>query len=522
MNNNSSIDYFINTYIENEKIETLGYQTLEEEIENMFNNILNETCYIYYDTPAISYTLVGIGETIDISNFTCLIPNLFRVCYAQVNAKIPYICPTYTNPVNTVNYIPVLINTNLIKAFLYFNFPGSIKNFNNNYNFINSIYKYRNYKNTNMTNSSFTPSPTILSNIYSKDSLLLELLNFNQYIIKSNNANTNNLIINNSSINWDFTKSCVTYTTSENNIYIISNFTKESDTVTQNNGNNLYVIRNSPLYLYKSNSVSTNGIVMIQKNSIYTILEIASQVQEDIIEEIKFYFQKKIYCKKPYMYTFNIPILLKIYKNYYNNQLYTISKNLSSSNPYTITPKVISIITYVNEFLSIYDSTYPSRYLIKTLYLESGVDALIFYNSLGPNWGSVSAGTIINYWYYYINIGAPSPVELYNISTEGNYNTLTTFTSEYNSTYTSPTSTYNYTISKQIQYNDYGLYSCAGDISKGDNIDAIVFYFVNSSNVLQLILFETLQSPETNYDGINGSDYGIPVPGLVLQYYQNI
>lgn len=526
-----NINYLINIYTENSK--TIEDKKLEEEIDNIFNNTLSETCYIYYDTPLLAYNLIGFGESITVSDFTALVPNLFRSCYAQVNTKIPYICPTYTNPINTVNYYPVLIDTTLIKSFLYFNFPSSIKYFNNNYNFINSIYKYKNIKNVNMTNSSFTPGSNIIYDIYSKKSLLIQLFNFNIFLTKSNNAKSNNLLINNIIVDWDFTKSCVTYTKSETNVYTISNYTKNTTLFDQGNADNLYSIRNSQLYLYKNESINTNGLIILQNYSIYTILEIVSQVYEDIGEEIKFYFQKKNYCKKSYMYTYNIPILLKIYKNYYNNQIYTISKNLSSTNPYTITPTVINIVTYVNDFISIYDTTYatvvPKRYLIKTLYLDSGIDALIIYNTVGPNWGVglTPNNTIILYYYYYINTAYPSPIELFNINTSpltytqltGN---ITAFSNVYNTAYNIK---YSYTISKNIQYNTYGLYTCAGSttVTGSVNINAIVFYFVNSSNILQSILFETLESPKTNYSGTPaGTDGNVAVPGLVLQLYQNV
>jgi len=521
----------IDTYIGNENLEITENKNLEEEIDNIFNNILNETCYTYYDSPLLEYNLVGFGQIIDVSDFTSLIPNLFRSCYAQVNAKIPYICPTYTNPTNTVNYYPVLINTNLIKSFLYFNFPSSIKYFNNNYNFINSIYKYRNFKNTNMTNSSFTPGSNIIYDIYSNKSLLIQLYNFNTYLNNSNSAENNNLLINNFISDWDFTKSCVTYTKSESNIFTISNFTKNTTLFDQGNANNLYSVRNSILYIYKSQSISTNGIIILQNDSIFTILQIVSQVYKDILEEIKFFFSKKNYCKKSYMYTYNIPILLKIYKNYYNNQIYTISKNLSSANPFTITPTVISIVTYVNEFLSIYDKTYassvPQRYLIKKLYLESGNDALLIFNNIGKRWFLSGIDSVILYWYYYINTAYPSVIELFNINSSPDlYTSLIGdpdyYTEKYNSFYTNK---YSYTISKQIKYTNYGLYSCAGDSSiQGQNINAYVFYFVDSTNIIQSILFETLQSPIVYYDLDNNisGDLGRSVPGITLQLYLNV
>ena len=496
-------------------------EKLEKEIDNIFNSIENEVCYIYIDPPAIAVSIVGMGDAADVSDFSSLIPNLFRVCYAQVNAVTPYICPSYKNPTNSVNYFPVLINANLIKSFLYFNFPGNIKYFNNNYNYIDSIYKYRNYKNIPMTNSWFTPSPDIVVNTYGKNSLLIRLLRLNSYMSDCYNANINHTLINNYIIDWDFTKSCVKYSVIEQaTIYTIGNFSKNEIIISQEDGGTLYAMRNSILYLYKNDSTNTNGLIVLQKYSIFTVLEYASEVYEDICQEIKFFFENKIYCKKSYMYTYNIPVLLKIYKNYYNNQIYTISKSLTSSNPYTVIPSVISITTYVNQFISIYSSTYPSRYLIKTLYLNSGIDAIVIYNTLGPNWGSVPENTLIYYWYYYINIGYPSAIELFNINnlTTGNYSSLNTFTSNYNSSYTSK---YSYTVSKQTEYTSYGLYSDAGDISLGTNVNAIVFDFVDSSNVVQSILFETLQSPITNYS-MSGGDYGVDVPGLVLQYYQKV
>ena len=115
MNNISAINNFINNIIRNEKVEKIDDEKLEDQLDNIFNNILNEQCYLYYETPAIAYNLIGMGERISLVDFTFLIPNLFRSCYAKTKCKIPDICPSYITSVKTVNYFPVLINTNLIK-----------------------------------------------------------------------------------------------------------------------------------------------------------------------------------------------------------------------------------------------------------------------------------------------------------------------------------------------------------------------------------------------------------------------
>jgi hypothetical protein len=498
-------------------------KNLQEEINNVFNNLLKETCYIFFENVSPEYTLSATNNLVNIASFTYLIPNLFRMCYSQLNTQTPYICPTLTNSKNSLNYLPILIDSDLIKSFLYFNFPGSIKNYNNNYNFINSIYKYRDKK--NMKKNSFIPSYTFISDIYSNKSLLFELLSLNNYIIECNKTYSKSLNICDYKINWDFTEKCISYSNNEDIIYTFGSFTEKNISINQYSGNQLYYYKNSKSYLYENESIVMNGFFILKNYSIYTIIDLAKEVYQDIVQEIVSFNKNLFFCKKKYMYKYNIPILLKIYKNYYNNQIYTISKSANIETPNNITPSLISIETYVEEFIKIYSSTYPYRYLIKTLYLNSDIenDAIVIYNTLGNNWGIIEENITINYWYYYINIKIPSPVEIFNVNNIiiDNYTTLTgvgSFSSDYNSEYTSKTS---FTISKQIQYKNYGLYSNAGDITVGPNIDSILFYFVDSNNSLQSISLETLQSPKTNYIN-NGSDYGVPVPGIVLEFYTKI
>ena len=287
------IDSFISSFnIDSTKEET--------QIENIFDNILKETCYIFYDSNIV-YNIPGISEKLILSDFTFLIPNLFRACYAQKSVSTPFICPTYNNPDNTVNYYPILINYDLIKSFLYFNFPCSIKYFNNNYDFINvRLTKLDLNKKKYTTYGSYTPSEDILYDMYNEKSLLIQLINFNSYLAGTDFANSQSLIINNFDILWDFTKSCISYSNSSN-IYVISNYTIDAvvltTTINQTTGYNLYSVQNGLLNYYKNGSVSTNGIVILQKESIFTILELVKEVYEDVINEIKYYYENKYYCK---------------------------------------------------------------------------------------------------------------------------------------------------------------------------------------------------------------------------------
>jgi len=509
MSDTFDIDALINKYNNLNQ-----YNKIKNDIDNIFNNILDDTCYIYYDIPTYTLSVLGVGNTIKLSDFTFLIPNLFRKCYAQLNASTPYICPTYNNPQNTTSYYPALINVDLIKSFLYFNFPCSINYINNNntynMNFINSLNIFMTDKKFNSTYNSYTTPLNVIYNIYSTNSLLVQLMNFNNYLSQSYNSYIAGTIINNFNIIWDFTKECVSYTDSKN-IYTIGNFLNGYSTINQSTGYILYNTNNSLLNFYNSSvnpsGITTNGLIILQDNSIFTILEIAKSVFEDVIEEIQYEFESKFYCKKAYMYTYNIPTLLKIYKNYYNNQIYTINNGLTTTPAFNTQPIIITIQSYVSKFIQIYTYENPNNYNIKIIYLNSGTDAFVFFSY--PKWGTGPVGTPITYIYYYISISNPSAVQLFSnnrvvipINTY-TVNDLTTYSNDYNAIYTNYTG---YSVTNTVSYTNAGLFTQAGTNSSS-NCNGLICYYTDSSNILQTISFQTLISnrnnvPETTTNGI--------------------
>ena len=129
-----------------------------------------------------------------------------------------------------------------------------------------------------------------------------------------------------------------------------------------------------------------NNTKFLLKNNIYSIINIVNEVYEDVTNEIDYFLSNKIYCQKNYMNLNNIPELLKIYNNYYKNQVYSNSKALINENIDNIIVKKISIETYVEEFIAIYIDTYDNRYYVKTIYLSSdgtSSDALVFFSNFG-------------------------------------------------------------------------------------------------------------------------------------------
>jgi len=120
--------------------------TLVNEINNVFNNSNNNNyCSIKnsISNPIKINGITNIINDIGIDNIIYILPNLFRKCFYSKQIKLPEACPSYMSSSSFIKYSPLLINKNIIKSFLYFNFPGDYKNFNIN-NQINQIVKLKN------------------------------------------------------------------------------------------------------------------------------------------------------------------------------------------------------------------------------------------------------------------------------------------------------------------------------------------------------------------------------------------
>ena len=116
MSSNENIISYINKYFKNNNI-------LSTEVDKIFDDLTKYNCSIPYEYSN-NVTLNGIElNYVNIINLVYLIPNLFRKCYCNDNITVPSICPKFTFKYNITFYYPLLIDENLIKSFLYFNFP---------------------------------------------------------------------------------------------------------------------------------------------------------------------------------------------------------------------------------------------------------------------------------------------------------------------------------------------------------------------------------------------------------------
>ena len=134
---------------------------LINEINNIFNNIDESNCYIE-DTLTTSIKIngaAGVLNEVGVYELVYIIPNIFRKCFYSKQIKLPEACPSYTSSNNYIQNLPLIINKNIIKSLLYFNFPSNYKNYNI-YSQINQISKLKNIlikkKNTTYGSYSFT------------------------------------------------------------------------------------------------------------------------------------------------------------------------------------------------------------------------------------------------------------------------------------------------------------------------------------------------------------------------------
>ena len=472
--NNSIIEYITNSLgiINNE---------ISEEVDSIIEN-LSEECYIFKNSKN-SYNLNSIEHKILEFNYSFLIPNIFRSCYVLNKLYIPNICIEYINNPTYLNFFPIILDEITIKSFLYYNIPTNIRSFNNlSKNIINILnlekYVIINSK-INSTYGSYTLSKEIFYNIYGNGSLLNQLLSLNVYVNNSINVSTKGITINDFTVLWDFTKGCINNSNNINNTYITGNFDYNYK-ITSLDSQYMFKIKN---YLQRN----SNSII---KNNIFIILKYAEDVAQDIILKIKYYLTDGIYCDKEYMDLKNIPNLVNYYKNFYKNQNETISKALPIVSIYDVNPIIININTYLIDYNKIYIKTYPSRYLLKNILLDNDSAITIYTNVY--DW--TITHSIINYYYYYINISSPSAIELTNINnnfvTSNNTYTdvnifITEFNEEYSNSIDSSVNILNNT------YNNEGFYPQGGTSS--ESVDGYLYNFIDIYGNVNLV-FETLQS----------------------------
>ena len=322
--------------------------------------------------------------------------------------------------------------------------------------------------------------------------MLVQLLNFNTNMNNSTNKVNNQKLKSNFYILWDYTTGCVT-----KNNYIVGIY-DSNNRITQSTFYNLNYIRYSYFNNFQNgNFVNYNDILLVAKSNIYVILNYAQEVYTDILQKFDYLIRGAQYCDKDYMNIKNIPILVNLYKNFYNNQVYTVNNGLPSTSIVNIKPVYVNINKYINDFVNYYTSNNIGQ-ILNTLILnnEEGFVFCYINGVLDP-----STMTRPNYSYYYINIYNPSAIQIYNFwgTTEPTpyYTdpTLNIFINQFIYTGTGTiqpyleTSNSNSAILNNTYYNA-GLYL----INSPPYSNVLIYYFYNTDSSLNskvLLTYET-------------------------------
>ena len=221
----TSIDEFIE-----DNFNMTEVNEVDDEVSNIYYDILkDETISVYVDN-IITPTTLGLGF-FDTSNlFTAInmiIPDLFRRSFVQNPLEFKknkaMICPTYTRiPLEKFknidysynNFFQLLLDENILKGFLYFNFSSNpFKMEISDIPFL--LLKYRWYDtNPNLSetvnSSNYTTPQTLFNTFYNTDSLLVQLLNFEENMNNSTkDAGTNNTNYPPYFIPWVTSYSCL-------------------------------------------------------------------------------------------------------------------------------------------------------------------------------------------------------------------------------------------------------------------------------------------------------------------------
>ena len=344
------------------------------------NNYNNGTLCYYTSVNRIVPTINGLSF---LSSYTfpsminMLIPDLFTICMtskydtdAEKLINLQNTCPIYSLSTTGLNDFGKQIQSlsiktnyqktiepNLIKGFLYYNFTSDFtKDISKTVRTMpleKYIEKYI-YINQPVTNDSkFTSPMTIFSQIYSPDSLLVQLVNFSNKLQEITPVTKNGTNVCEYYIPWLFTYYCVG--NNNNTLLPYNNFNSDktlyglqySDLIYLSDMNSSLKTLLINVGIYTSDSKLTDILAVA---NIFKIIEIALEVYNNVLEQISYILQKKTFI----YYEYENPIILfqciNLYYNYTQNETYLLSlfdKTSSEANNEYIFALIKKFIDYL-------------------------------------------------------------------------------------------------------------------------------------------------------------------------------
>lgn len=366
MSNTNTLDEYIKSLLEDEP-------NLQNEVENLLNNTETNYNNCSYNVKELFITPTTTGLSF-LANYNfvniinMLIPDLFLECttasYKNDAERIIYLpnaCPiiSYKTPkieksINNVKRIyqsidiqlniQRTIDLELIASFMYFNFTSDYRigtsQFTRLFSLEERVLKYLIDKPPN-NSSKYTDPQVIFSEIYSSDSLLIQIINFSNKLNEVLSTNKNGINTCQYFIPWLFTYNCLQYNNENtSNFYPYTSF---------NTNKYLYAMEYSDLfYLSNMNNSSINSInilletlykytndpdliKLIKVSNIFTVIQIALDVYNNILMQISYILTNKIYVTSAYQNPINLFKCLNLYYNYVKNEIF-LNNQPNSSN----------------------------------------------------------------------------------------------------------------------------------------------------------------------------------------------
>jgi hypothetical protein len=347
----NKLDDFIKSLIED--------QSLYNEVNSLLNNTNTNysSCSYTPNELIITPTTTGLSflanyNFLNIVNM--LIPDLFLECttasYNNDADRLIYLqnsCPIYTfttsgisfydKPIDSVNItlnFQNIINVELIASFFFFNFTTDYRintsQIERLFSLEERVIAYLADKPPN-NSSKYTNPQTIFAEIYSTDSILVQIIEFSNKLNDVLGVNKNGTNICTYSIPWLFTFNCLG---NVNNVLIPYNSFNSNKSLFAFEYSDLFYlsnIRNSistlleAVYKYNQNK---NLFNILKKSNIFNIIEIALAVYNNILQQISSISSNKTFVKETYQNPENYIACLTLFNNYIQNETFLQNQSI--------------------------------------------------------------------------------------------------------------------------------------------------------------------------------------------------
>ena len=327
--------------------------TLQNEVNSLLNNTNTNysTCSYTQNELIITPTTTGLSflanyNFLNIVNM--LIPDLFLQCTttsynsdADRLIYLPQSCPIYTyttsgisdygKPIDSINItlnFQNIIDPELIASFFFFNFTTDYRidtsQLTRLFSLEERVLKYLADKPPN-NSSKYTDPQTIFAEIYSSNSILVQMVEFSNKLNEVLGLNKNGTNICTYYIPWLFTYNCLG---NIDNVLIPYNSFNSSKSLFGLEYADLFYLSNIRLSIstliesvYKYNQ-NIELINVIKKSNIFSIIEIALAVYNNILQQISYILTNKIWVKEPYENAENYIACLTLFNNYVQNETF--------------------------------------------------------------------------------------------------------------------------------------------------------------------------------------------------------